>query len=240
MKTLLTIDVGNTNVKYALMRRGKKLKFWSHPTAQTDQLCQPILNASRATVALCSVVPEATEIICSRLGKRKCLTITAPAQTMVTGMHPQMGADRVAAAVASRVLYAKSRLPVVSMTFGTATTALAIDEFGRERGGWIYPGMTMALEALSKCALLPLFKMDNPSIALGRDTESHICNGVFVGHIGVVKEMLREAILQMNVISAVLVATGGWAQALKRHGAPFHHVDDDLTLKGIYLIASRM
>ncbi len=240
MKTFLVIDVGNTNVKYALMRNGKQLKFWSHPTADTASSCGGVLCQSRAPVALCSVVPEASALIRHNARDRELLEVSASTQTVLKRMHPAMGGDRVAAALASWKIYGKGRKSVVSMTFGTATTLLAIDKQGNECGGWIHPGVSMTLEALHRCALLPLFQMKNPSIALGHDTATHTQNGVFLGHIGLVKEYLKQAAAQLGVRDPLTVATGGWAQTLQDHGALFHHVDPQLTLKGIYLMAVEM
>lgn len=237
MKTLLVIDVGNTNVKYALMKNGRQLKFWSHPTADTASACSQTLSRSRAPIALCSVVPAAAEIIARCAGKRRLLEVSAANQTILKDMPPGMGADRVAAAVASWKLYGRGSKPVLSMTFGTATTALLIDSDGRQRGGWIHPGVTMTLESLHRCALLPLLKMDNPSTDLGHDTATHVCNGVLVGHIGLVREYMARTASAMGLPRILTVATGGWSNTLRAHGAPFDHVDNELTAKGIYLAA---
>mgnify|MGYP003384620461 CR=1 FL=1 len=238
MRTFLTIDVGNTNVKYALFKNSKLVKFWSHPTAETNQRCAAVLGETRVPIALCSVVPAASAVIRQVAAGRQIIEVTAALQDILKGMPDQMGADRVAAAVAAWKIYGKGRQPVVVMSFGSATTLLAIDKTGEQRGGWIAPGISMTLEALHRCALLPLMQMEQPATELGFTTETHMRNGVFVAHVGAAREYLKVATAELGS-QAVCVATGGWAGAVQKHGELFDHVDAELTLKGIYLIASR-
>lgn len=236
MRTFLAIDVGNTNVKYALFKNSKLVKFWSHPTADTSLRCDSILKESRATIALSSVVPSATTHIKKFAGKRRLIEVTAATQTMLTNMPAEMGADRVAAAIAAWKIYGKGKRPVVVMSFGSATTLLAISATGEQRGGWIAPGMSMQMESLHRLALLPSIAMTNPSTTLGFTTETHTRNGVFVMHLGGAKEAIRRAEQELGC-KAITVATGGWSAALQQHEAVFDHVDAELTLKGICMMA---
>lgn len=153
-------------------------------------------------------------------------------------MAAEMGADRVADAVAAWRIYGESKTPTIVMSFGTASTLLAIDANGHVSGGWIAPGITAQLEVMhDRCALLPLLAMDKPSLALGFDTETHMRNGVFVANVGAAAQWIKTA--ASNFASpAVSVATGGWSEVLQNHEPLFDHVDKTLTLKGVYLIAS--
>ncbi|MBX9724521.1 MAG: type III pantothenate kinase, partial [Candidatus Obscuribacterales bacterium] len=132
----------------------------------------------------------------------------------------------------------KSKRSVVSMSFGTASTLLAINADGSLLGGWIMPGMTAQLESMhQRCALLPLLKMESQTDELGADTETHMRNGVFVANIGAAREWLKIARKQLSA-RAISVATGGWASSIQSQGKVFTHVDEYLTLNGIYLIAA--
>lgn len=238
MNELLAIDVGNTNVKYGLFLKGKLARTWSHRTADTASACLRALKKCDAPVAIACVVPSAGALIKAALGKRLCFEVTGANQNILSNMAEEMGADRVADAVAAWVLYGASRKPVVACSFGTASTALAVDAKGRVAGGWIMPGISAQLEVMhERCALLPLLSMEKPSTLLGFDTETHMSNGVFVGNIGAARAWLRVASEQLGQVP-VTVATGGWAKPLQKHGKVFDYVDATLTLKGIYLIAS--
>jgi type III pantothenate kinase len=239
MKELLAIDVGNTNVKYGLFLKGKLSKTWSHPTADTALACVDALKKCSAPVAIASVVPAAGELIKAAAEKRLLLEVTGSNQGILSNMAAEMGADRVADAVAAWVLHGGANKAVLAFSFGTASTALAINASGEVIGGWIMPGMSAQLRSMhEQCALLPLLSMDKPSLQLGVDTETHMRNGVFVGNLGAAREWLKAASRQLSA-KPVSVATGGWASTLQQYGKVFDHVDTSLTLKGIHLIASR-
>jgi type III pantothenate kinase len=245
MNTLLAIDAGNSHVKYGLFRDGELVEFWRHALDATAQECETSLTKFDVPVALASVAPTAGSIIvetCERLGK-PLTQIRASLQNQLTGMDDTMGADRVADSVAAWQVYGKGQRPVILMGFGTATTLLAITAKGHVAGGWIAPGVKPTLEVLhERCQLLPLLTMEGHSQVLGYDTETHMRNGVFLGHVGLVKQWLasaRKGLLEGgDKDSAVTIATGGWAQAVQDFEPIFDVVDRELTLRGVYLVAS--
>jgi type III pantothenate kinase len=241
--SILAIDVGNSHVKYGHFSDGKLIEFWRHDLNSTAEQCEEFLRRVDAPVALASVAPSAGVILqatCQRLGK-PLFEVSASAQTVLSGMNNTMGADRVADAVAAWKVYGKGRRPVLIMGFGTATTLLAISKDGHVEGGWIAPGIQPTLEVLhDRCQLLPLLTMEGQSDALGHDTDSHMRNGVFLGHVGLVKQWLatgKRALSQGKRSRVVTVATGGWAQKMQEFSSLFDHVDRELTLRGVYVIA---
>lgn len=243
MSTLLAIDCGNSHVKYGHFRDGKLIEFWRHELDATANRAEEFLTRVNAPVALASVAPSAGVLIkstCEQLGK-PLYEVTASGQTFLTGMNDTMGADRVADAVAAWKVYGKGRRPVLIMGFGTATTLLAISRDGHVAGGWIAPGIQPTLEVLhERCQLLPLLTMEGHKEALGHDTDSHMKNGVFLGHVGLVKQWLESGKKALNGggrSRPVTVATGGWAQKMQDFAPLFDHVDRELTLRGVYEIA---
>ncbi|MCC7531468.1 MAG: type III pantothenate kinase [Candidatus Melainabacteria bacterium] len=242
MKELLVIDVGNSNVKYALFRDGKLTDTWRHPTAQVKESASAILGKTTCPVAISSVVPQAELELKALLAKREVISVNAVTQKLLTGMDETMGADRVADAVAAWHLYGKGRTPVAVIGMGTATTMLVISGSGHVKGGWIAPGLGVTLETLHhRTALLPLLKMEGQTLELGYDTDTHMRNGVFAGHIGLVREWL--AIANRNLTGQTLfVGTGGASKSVQEHGSLnnklFDICDPYLTLKGIYLLAT--
>ena len=240
MNEMLVIDVGNSNVKYALFRDGKLTDTWRHPTAQVKESAAVILAKTTCTVAISSVVPAAEQHLKQVLSatSRKVISVSAVTQKLLTGMDETMGADRVADAVAAWHLYGKGRTPVAVIGMGTATTMLVISGSGHVKGGWIAPGLSVTLETLHhRTALLPLLKMEGQTLELGYDTDTHMRNGVFAGHIGLVREWL--AIANRNLTGQTLfVGTGGASGSVQEHGNVFDVCDPNLTLKGIYLLAT--
>lgn len=240
MQNWLAIDVGNTFIKSAIIGRDSIGPVARYATTNIDEAVHDILvNGANEPIALASVVPAATETIKTlALAKQRDIFEVKPhTQKLLSNMHPEMGADRIASAAAAWKIYGKGQ-PTVVMTFGTATTLLAISAEGKIVGGYIAPGLTMMLDVLSeRTALLPQLSITNVSTELGQDTETHITNGVLLGHIGMIRSWLDEAKRSLGG-KAVTVATGGWDKELQNRLHLFDHVDDDLTLKGIFVIAA--
>ncbi len=246
MKTLLAVDVGNSNVKFGFFKNGRLTRTWRFPTTDVAQAGEQVLSqiaGIEAPVVVSSVVPEATGILygLGHIFERHVKHVTAKGQTILSGMAEDMGSDRVAEAVAAWKMHGHSRRAVIVLGFGTANTLLALSAKGHVVGGWIAPGMSVTLEVLhQRCKLLPLLKMERAGGELGDDTDTHMRNGVFLGHLGLAKQWIATAASQLRSRKPLVVATGGGASALQSFESVFDIVDPDLTLKGIYLLAQNM
>jgi len=239
MRNWLAVDIGNTYIKGAVIEDNRVGSVSRYATTSIEEAAHQLLaDGAREPIALASVVPAATEAIKSlALAKqREIFEVKPHTQKILSNMHPEMGADRIASAAAAWKLYGKGQ-PTVVMTFGTATTLLAISADGKIEGGYIAPGLTMMLDVLhQRTALLPQLSITDVTTELGQDTQTHITNGVLLGHIGMIRAWLEEAKRSLGA-PAITVATGGWDKELQNRLHLFDHVDDDLTLKGIYVIA---
>lgn len=242
MKTLLAVDAGNSNVKFGFFKNGKLTRTWRFPTAEVAQAAELVFAEVDAPVMVSSVVPEATGVLIGTGMRfdRQVKQVTAKQQSVLTGMADEMGADRVAEAVAAWKLHGRSRRAVIVLGFGTANTLLALSAKGHVVGGWIAPGMSVTLAVLhERCRLLPRLKMERAGGELGFDTDTHMRNGVFLGHLGLAKQWIATAREQLGLRtrSPLIVATGGGSGPLQSYEKVFDVVDPDLTLKGIYLLA---
>ncbi|MDP3507184.1 MAG: type III pantothenate kinase [Candidatus Melainabacteria bacterium] len=242
MKELLAIDIGNSNTKYGYFVDGLLADRHCYPTAEIAHCTAALIRDKTFPIALSSVVPAAEETLRPLLSNHEIITIGAAEQTFLTGMALTMGADRVADAVAAWKIHGKGRRPVVVIGLGTATTMLAISANGHVEGGFIAPGLGLTLAALhQQTALLPLLDMNGQTLELGYDTETHMRNGVFAGHIGLIREWQAIA-KELLGKKALTIATGGWSEAIsaasKSSKKVFDIVDPSLTLKGIYLLAA--
>lgn len=169
----------------------------------------------------------------------------------------KVGIDRLLNAVSANVLRA-DRQPAIIIDSGTATTVDYVSSAGAFCGGAILPGFDLCARALHQyTALLPLVPLsrviqrDGLPAELGRNTEAAITSGLYWGHVGAVKELMRRL---MHVAAPgerassaagpaselpLLVLTGGAAPLLLPHLPTFVRHEPHLALQGLALVALR-
>jgi type III pantothenate kinase len=130
-------------------------------------------------------------------------------RTQVPG---EVGADRIANAIAACHLFPDSDRLVVD--FGTATTVDAISADGAYLGGVIAAGIGLSMNALARgTAKLPSVTIEAPPEACGKTTATNIQSGLYYGHIGMLKEVTaRISNEAFGGRRPVIVATGGYAR----------------------------
>jgi type III pantothenate kinase len=255
---LLAIDVGNTNVTFALCE-GRVIRHrWRIATnggrtadeygVWLYQLMQ-MHGVTRDRIAACiiaSVVPQA--LFNLRGLARKYFEV----EPMVAGApgfswgidvrlpNPgEVGADRLVNAVAA---YASHGGPAIVIDFGTATTFDVVAGDGGYEGGVIAPGINLSMDALYRAAArLPRIAVEPPAEGLGvigKGTVHAMQSGVFWGYLGLV-EGLVERIRREIGGGATVLATGGLAPLFARQTAAIQAVAPDLTIDGLILLEER-
>ena len=117
----------------------------------------------------------------------------------------EVGADRLCNAVAAHQSYVG---PLLILDFGTATTFDMIDGEGSYRGGVIYPGINLSLEALHLgAAQLPRVAIDKPDAVINGN---HIGDAFryLWGHVSMIEGMTRRIIDEFGVPMKVLPRAG--------------------------------
>ena len=147
----------------------------------------------------------------------------------------EIGADRIADAVAAKERYGA---PVVVVDFGTATNIEVTDRDGNFVGGVIAPGVETSAAALySHATRLAAIELADPHQAIGTSTETAIQAGIVYGEADRVDGLVRRIFAQLGY-EAPVVATGGLATCVAELSATITHVDPELTLEGLRLIAA--
>ncbi|MFV0446071.1 MAG: type III pantothenate kinase [Planctomycetaceae bacterium] len=108
----------------------------------------------------------------------------------------KVGIDRLLNAIAANQLRRAGQAAVV-VSSGTATTVDYVAPDGSFCGGAILPGFELSARALHEyTALLPLIPLDvvlqEPPDELGRNTEAALRSGLYWGHVGAVRELVRR------------------------------------------------
>jgi type III pantothenate kinase len=259
---LLVADVGNTNVVFALFemdgKGGRTIRTrWriaTDPRRTGDEYAVWLLQLlqiegySRDDVdrfIIGSVVPRAIHNL--TLFARKYFDVEA----IVAGAgedgwglevdveEPRsLGADRALNAIAAHARY---RGDLILIDFGTATTVDAVDFTGAYKGGIIAPGINLSLDALvGNTAKLPRIAIEKPrsDSVIGRNTEDQMLIGVFWGYIAMIEGLVTRMKSEIGRPCKV-VATGGLAVLFDDHTTLFDHVDSELTLEGLAILADR-
>lgn len=249
---LLAIDVGNTQTVLGLYEADKLLHMWRVATNKlhtSDELrikVKPLfesedIDASKVDGAvLASVVPRLTEswhdAMVAMLGKEPLVVDARAAGDLFksTYAHPaEVGADRVADAVAARILFGS---PCIVVDFGTATNIEVIDEQGFFIGGVIAPGIETSANALfSRATKLAAIDLVDPGTAIGGTTEEAIQAGIVYGEADRVDGLMRRIFKQLGYETQV-IATGGLAESVARLSETITEVVPELTLDGLRLI----
>lgn len=257
LKMLLLIDIGNTNITIGFYDNGIK-NILRLNTVLSGRDIEEYFYLLRGFIlhhqmeepegaVICSVVPQITPLFMETLRKGFDFKPINVNHKLKTGLKfciknpDELGADRIANAVAAHKLY-KGHLIVID--FGTATTFSVISAKGEYKGGAIMPGLGILVNALAeKTAKLPRIELKTPEKILGNDTESNILSGVILGHAGAVERIIKEfkAELSRNIkinngIATNVIATGGFANFVVPHVKAIKEVNPLLTLEGLRII----
>lgn len=235
---LLAIDVGNTNITAGLFRGARLVARGRAPTRASARVLLSSMKVKPSEidgVILSSVVPRATVPLkrsLKQLGLKPWVlgeNVRAPIKNRYR-VPSQVGQDRLVNGVAASFLYGG---PAIVVDFGTAVTIDLVNERREYRGGLIFPGVGIALEALvSKAALLPEIRLAPPREFLGRDTRQSMLSGLFHGY-GALCDGIVSQLRSRHAPRAKVIATGGHCRLLARYCRTVQIVNPDLTLHGL-------
>ena len=237
--TYLLIDYSNTRTKFVLSTPEALLKERRMiPTREvSEERLDDVLKGLHYDAAVvCSVVPRVADVLRNWL-TRPSHFLSCDSRLGVGIDYPsprQIGADRLANAAGAVAYYG---YPCIVVDFGTAVT---FDVIGPERtylGGAIAPGLASMGDYLARnTALLPAIEPHEPKHAIGTSTVEAMHSGAVYGYRGMVKEILAKLEEEMGRRPTV-VATGGDAALIARGVPRIDHVDPDITLNGLRMVA---
>ena len=237
--TYLLIDNSNTRTKFVLSTPKALLKERRMiPTREVseERLDDALKGLHYDAAVVCSEVPRVADVLRNWL-TRPSHFLSCDSRLGVGIDYPsprQIGADRLANAAGAVAYYG---YPCIVVDFGTAVT---FDVIGPERtylGGAIAPGLASMGDYLARnTALLPAIEPHEPKHAIGTSTVEAMHSGAVYGYRGMVKEILAKLEEEMGRRPTV-VATGGDAALIARGVPRIDHVDPDITLNGLRMVA---
>ena len=254
---LLAVDVGNTNVVFALFdgteirtrwriatdprRTGDEYATWLMQLLAMEGLDRGAVDR----IIYSSVVPRAdhnlTVLANKYFGVEPMFAGQGAAswdfEIDVEQPHT-LGADRALNCIAAHELVGGDMIVV---DFGTATKFEAVDFNGAYKGGIIAPGINLSLDALvGKTAKLPRIAIRAPEdvSVIGRNTEDQMLIGVFWGYVAMMEGLIERMKAEIGR-PVTVVATGGLAILFDEKTDIFDRIDADLTIRGLQILADR-
>jgi type III pantothenate kinase len=251
---ILAIDVGNTNLVFALVdgseikarwriatdarRTADQYSVWLHQLLELEGYSRADVEG----VIIGTVVPRALhnlEVLSEKYFHKTPLIAGQGAAAWPLQLdvdEPQnVGADRALNAIAAHAKYAGELLVI---DFGTATTLDVVGPTGAYTGGIIAPGINLSLDALvNAAAKLPRIAIEAPDTnsVVGRTTQSQMLIGIYWGYVAML-EGLTERIKSEVGRPLTVIATGGLATLFDKHTKVFDAIEPDLTIQGLSLL----
>jgi len=248
---LLVIDIGNTNIVIGIYKGKKLLHHWRVSSRQsfTVDECFLLLNQILKekdfklekinSGIIASVVPPLTLPFEQMFKEHFGFAPLLLSPKLETGLKilyrdpSQVGADRIANAVAALTIYGG---PIIVVDLGTATTFDVVTKEGEYLGGVIAPGVeTSAEELFKRTAKLPRVELKQVKKVIGQNTEESIKSGIFYGTIGQIDEIVRRIKKEIGR-EAKVIATGGMAAFIFPSSQTIEKLDPLLTLEGLRII----
>ncbi len=248
---ILCIDVGNTNLKFAVFD-GDELKCsWRAATdlkRTSDEYGAHLIemlainHLSRADITggiFSSVVPSLDYTIEHIFSVYLGITPLAIAPGLKTGLKmkadnaKEVGADRIVNNVAAIKTYGNGK-PMIIVDFGTATTFNVIDAEYSFAGGVIAPGIKGSLDSLvSGTAKLPRVEIVAPKSVIATNTVTNMQAGIVFGFAGLVEYIVAKIKSELKTRDVLTIATGGFSETIAKETKCIDVIDKTLTLKGL-------
>ena len=248
---ILTIDIGNTNIVVGGIDKDKTHFIERISTVRTKTELEYAIdikllldiNKIKADQIeggiISSVVPQITNIVKIAAEKILKTEVMVLAAGVKTGLNikidnpAQLGADLVANAVAGINNYP---VPLIIIDMGTATTLSVVDEKKQYIGGMILPGPRISLDALTaRASQLSGISLEAPKNIVGKNTIECMKSGIVYSNAAAMDGMI-ERIEEEIGSKATVVATGGLAKSIIPHCKREVILDEELMLKGLYII----
>ena len=248
---LLAIDVGNTNMVFALHDGKRVVTEWRCRTERQrtadeyfvwlEQLMDHAgIRGDIRSVVISSVVPQVVfnlRVLADRYFHTRPLVVGKPEVKLGVPVrvdpHTTVGADRLVNTVGAWDRYGGD---LIIVDFGTATTFDVVDFDGAYVGGVIAPGVNTSLKALHDvAAALPFIDVTKPEVVVGTNTVACMQSGIYWGYVGLI-EGICARIRAERARPMTVVGTGGLSTLFAQGTDVLQKIDSDLTIHGLVLI----
>ncbi|WP_434311704.1 type III pantothenate kinase [Hominifimenecus sp. rT4P-3] len=248
---ILAVDIGNSNIVVGVVDQ-ERIYFVERFSSDPRKTDLEYAIAIRTVLELHEISPKQLKgSILSSVVPPVSATVNRALQKIIgkpalligpgikTGLAIRMddpakvGSDLIVDAVAGAMGYP---LPQVIIDMGTATTLSIVGKGPAYLGTIIAPGAQVALDALIQTtSQLPRIPFESPGKVIGTNTVDCIKSGIILGNAAMLDGLI-DRIEQELGEAVTVVATGGLAASITSHCRHNIHLDENLLLRGLYLI----
>ncbi len=248
---IICIDIGNTNIKYAVYD-GKALKVsfrvstdFKRTSDEYGEQILGILDIKGISVdeitggIVSSVVPSLDYTIDKMCEIYLGIQPLHVAPGLKSGLNircddaREVGADRIVNCVSAIVEYGEN-VPMIVIDFGTATTFNIINANNEFIGGVIAPGIKGSLDSLvNGTAKLPRVEIEAPDSIIAKNTVTNMQAGIVFGFAGLTEYIVKRIKKELKAATVKTIATGGFSTVISKEIDGIDVVDKLLTLKGL-------
>ena len=244
---LLTLDIGNTAMKFGLFDGELLTSKFVVPTRRDYTAAEIGTEVSHhlgdriAGAIVSSVVPEVNdavqEFLTSAL-KQPARFVMPTDDLALTFNFPvqDAGTDHLVNSFAAAEIYGA---PCIVVSFGTATTIDVVNRDREHQGGLIAPGPAVTAKALEMLtSKLPEVELRKTPNLINTNTLEAIRAGIFYSQVGLIDTAIPHIKSAIGE-DAKVIATGGFAPLLAGSCRHIDHIEPDLTLLGLKMLYSR-
>jgi type III pantothenate kinase len=239
MKKILAIDVGNTTIEACIITNKEEITEKKFVSSKIDiEINLPIFfdffkSFKIDCVIVSSVVPSLNNYILDYFQRLDCkiLFISDKLNNIVKTKSHSIGADILCKSVYVANNY-KGKTLIVDV--GTATVLNYIED-KELKSASISVGLNTMYQSLSQnTELLPTLTPKVVESVLGKDAQSCMHGGIFLGYIGLLNYIVSKALKEVSATRVIL--TGGYSELISNKLTFDFILDKHLIFKGIYLI----
>ncbi len=248
---LLTVDLGNTNIKFGLYD-GNEEVFFAHLTNEQEDYRKVILSLLEENGLTAEVLTDAVvSSVVPRLYKRvlKAVKSFVPADhimeinpdgdygiTLDTPEKDEVGDDLIVMNAYAYHLFPRE-LIVISM--GTCTVINYITKEGSFRHCIIAPGLHKVAETLwGNADQLPKLSLEMKDSFLANTTEGAMNIGIYKGYVGMLEYLVKGMIGELGS-DPFIVACGGLGKKIAPFTDLFDYYEADLVTRGLVYLFER-
>ena len=215
---ILTIDVGNTRIKYAVFQDNTIVEIQTFPMENFNNYIEEILkrfpNIQNLVVASVGKFEKSDFEKFSKRLKIYFISYESKFPFKNNYITPNtLGIDRMVLSAGAVIQYPKKNRLVIDA--GTCVTYDFIDENDNYLGGAISPGIRLRYEALHNyTAKLPKLTIENPENIIGNSTNNAIHSGVINGLTFEIDGYITSHFKQNK--NFIIILTGGDANFLSK------------------------